>query len=644
MKNDINKSAETSSKLLNDLIKTHTHMNNGQKQHNIQDSITEHPVVDLTNDFINEPLQDIVVNEDDYNYIDDTEIDNILNSIESEISRNDRTSKKTVPIPAMKNFNQNLTISQKNKIKTEIKNINTPTKDFNEPVYRGRYIKDSRKRKNINNKSNFSVIDLIEKKAKSDDGVISQSNDCGFSETIKCQVRNFLQRANKSELTSPEIYKGFSIKDCTELPVVHVTRNTCTMTSLSSQNIEEYLGSGGDNTVNSKFETKIPLNKLADHQDNTNAESHPKLDDIELQSEHINGISVAEISIEMPYVGIMHYNSDADNDINKTGDGDRAEIPKVNSVQVQEHNEQNSIRHEGPNYAVTKYIHALQDAEDVILDTEIDVTEKKAVPYQSSVSHKDKVGQSDHATYKDLIPYQDSKSHRVQPEIINNINITEFTENSTTPVDRVSLASSRLIYNKPIIMSNLPMIDKKETIEKILENKCEQVEIKKKPLFTYESNTEDEILPLNYTNVLHNRLDPKFTTKKIEKSKFPLKAFLIPHIYGKGVVENDNNVVKIFSPDLDLPDPLINTMSNDVTGSYINKVVKNTGGNMRQWHSPRILQGFYVTILVYQVQIRKQHVLTIIWISKLTDILIHQQNLTSVQKINLTIKFGSQES
>ncbi|XP_073956521.1 uncharacterized protein [Choristoneura fumiferana] len=550
LKSDIDKSAETSSKLLNDLINTHGHINSGQKLHTIKDSIVEHPIVDLTNDFIHETLQDIVVIEDDYDYIDDTEIDNILNSIESEISKNDHTSNKILLTPATKNLNQNLAVPQNSKTETEIKNINTVTKDFKEPACRAGFIRDSTKRKNINIKSNFSIIDSIQKKAKYDDIEISQSNECGFSETIKCQVRNFLQRANASNLTSPGIHNSFSRIDNMELPAVHVKRNKSTEKSANSQNIEQNSNTGL-NKEETKLEIKIPLNKFI-YQDN-------------------------EMSIKMPYIGIGQYNSEADNDINETVNGNDVETQEVKPVQEQENNEHNNIHFDEPNSSVNKHIEILQNVDEAIPDNQIVIMEKKVIPFQTSVSYENKVEQSDNTTYKHLIPYQRQLEGGRE----------ESTKNSTIPEGQISLQSRRLIYHKPIIISNFPLVDKDETTEKIFESKRKQVEIKKRPLLSYQFDTEDVILPLNDSNVLGNRPDPKLAENKMEKLKVPLNASLIPHLYEQINIENVNNDANAFSTALDLPDPL-----KHVTRPYPFKIYKNTADNMVKWHSPPYTTSF----------------------------------------------------
>ncbi|KAI8436639.1 hypothetical protein MSG28_010137 [Choristoneura fumiferana] len=575
LKSDIDKSAETSSKLLNDLINTHGHINSGQKLHTIKDSIVEHPIVDLTNDFIHETLQDIVVIEDDYDYIDDTEIDNILNSIESEISKNDHTSNKILLTPATKNLNQNLAVPQNSKTETEIKNINTVTKDFKEPACRAGFIRDSTKRKNINIKSNFSIIDSIQKKAKYDDIEISQSNECGFSETIKCQVRNFLQRANASNLTSPGIHNSFSRIDNMELPAVHVKRNKSTEKSANSQNIEQNSNTGL-NKEETKLEIKIPLNKFI-YQDNGNHELQPKIDDIELPPVHIKRVSVAEMSIKMPYIGIGQYNSEADNDINETVNGNDVETQEVKPVQEQENNEHNNIHFDEPNSSVNKHIEILQNVDEAIPDNQIVIMEKKVIPFQTSVSYENKVEQSDNTTYKHLIPYQRQLEGGRE----------ESTKNSTIPEGQISLQSRRLIYHKPIIISNFPLVDKDETTEKIFESKRKQVEIKKRPLLSYQFDTEDVILPLNDSNVLGNRPDPKLAENKMEKLKVPLNASLIPHLYEQINIENVNNDANAFSTALDLPDPL-----KHVTRPYPFKIYKNTADNMVKWHSPPYTTSF----------------------------------------------------
>lgn len=143
------------------------------------------------------------INDDDFNdeFIDEDKINNILNEIESEISKENskpEVSNKTKLYRSNANELQKAAISRP--VSTEYipsrhtYTIENSKKDTKQPVS-----------KNIPKKTNFSFIDLLEKNVDlSDEEEIKIREQNSFSDTIRCHIDKYLQKA-KTTINVPDI-------------------------------------------------------------------------------------------------------------------------------------------------------------------------------------------------------------------------------------------------------------------------------------------------------------------------------------------------------------------------------------------------------------------------------------------------------
>ncbi|XP_063363912.1 probable ATP-dependent DNA helicase HFM1 [Cydia amplana] len=196
--------------------------------------VEEYPTVDLTKNVAADKFEEFTSN-DNYDYIDDLQIDSLLSKIESEISANDPISNNmqynndpdtNVSKQPNVHFNERpMPEAQKVELKYIIRNMNNTQRLTNKS---SRCARDINKRKNL--KSNFSVIDLIEKKANTaDDNIENHSDksiDSGFSDAIKSQINKFLQRAqNTTKPKIPVIDELLDNSMAEDLPEVFVDGN-----------------------------------------------------------------------------------------------------------------------------------------------------------------------------------------------------------------------------------------------------------------------------------------------------------------------------------------------------------------------------------------------------------------------------------
>ncbi|XP_063624545.1 protein PF3D7_1417600-like [Cydia splendana] len=278
LKTDIDKSVETSNKVIHDLLdgrnrprfpennqviieaakefprvdltKGITDGSNNRPSFSENSLVVEYPTVDLTKNVGADKFEEFTIN-DNYDYIDDSQINSILSKIESEMTSNDpiSTNMQYNIIPETNvskepnNVNSNARpMSEAQKVEFKYRNMNNTQNLRNKS---SRSAKDFNKRKMF--KSNFSVIDLIETKANiADDNIEKNSDksiDSGFSDAIKSQINKFLQRAqNTTKPKMPVIDQLLDNSVAGELPEVFVNgyrqENTSTTCSKSNNEVQ----------------------------------------------------------------------------------------------------------------------------------------------------------------------------------------------------------------------------------------------------------------------------------------------------------------------------------------------------------------------------------------------------------------------
>ncbi|XP_063535997.1 probable ATP-dependent DNA helicase HFM1 [Cydia strobilella] len=214
--------------------------------------VVEYPTVDLTKNVVADQLEELTIDENyDYN---DLQIDSIFNSIfnkiESEISANDpisnnmqynNVSDTKVSKQPYVHFNAR-PMAEAQKVELKYRNMNNTQYLTNKC---SRCARNFNKRKNL--KSNFSVLDLIEKKANTADDNIEKnfdkSIDSGFSDAIKSQINKFLQRVqNTTKPKRPVIDELLDNSMAEKLPEVFVDGYRQENTTCSKSNNEIQCG------------------------------------------------------------------------------------------------------------------------------------------------------------------------------------------------------------------------------------------------------------------------------------------------------------------------------------------------------------------------------------------------------------------
>ncbi|CAG4956307.1 unnamed protein product [Colias eurytheme] len=180
---NLNETAELSNKILSDLTKTDNDIIETVATLPIKEQITNENVVEIS---------------DEEDYIDDAEINNILNEIEGEI--------KHVAVNN-KSMERNIQIKPTEKLYS-ISNSMINTGINRSSILRPHSIcKNKQKAK----KSNFSFIDIIEKQNNSpNENIVEKQTDTGFSGAIRDNINEFLKKAQMKKQTNANVIELLS--------------------------------------------------------------------------------------------------------------------------------------------------------------------------------------------------------------------------------------------------------------------------------------------------------------------------------------------------------------------------------------------------------------------------------------------------
>ncbi|XP_052747667.1 probable ATP-dependent DNA helicase HFM1 [Galleria mellonella] len=265
VKDNLRKSGEISKNLLNELV--YSNRNELESEITPPSNLYESNITEISMDveqqdnevsILENELQQIGHNE----FSDNHEIDNILNKIESEISKVKTLNNKTsTSVCTQKNiikssrYNNRSIINKHNKANSKCSNI---------------------KKIESTNQTNYAFIDLLEKQLylTNDNEHEDHSRDTKFSDTIKLQLDDYLQKIGES-VNKPK-YSGMQInellnEETDEGNILQKEDSYDSKNNIDSRLSEETLLSANIDLINNNMSTfhNIKLHNVVDSKRNT---------------------------------------------------------------------------------------------------------------------------------------------------------------------------------------------------------------------------------------------------------------------------------------------------------------------------------------------------------------------------------------